>query len=269
MDTTGDTMRTRTQAWAGLATAGLLSAGLAAPAGGASTEASTGVAAAAPAVAGQPAVIGTRVIGRSVRGRPIRAFHLGNPDARWTVVAIGAMHGDEQQSRRPLDHLRDHRRVRGVDLWVLPVLNPDGYRRGTRKNAHGVDINRNFPVRWRDLDGSYESGPNPKSEPETRAALRFLRRIDPDRMISLHQPLFNVDAKSSKNPRFSRRVAREMRIPLGNVDCGGVCHGTMTQWFNKRLDGASITVELSARPSRRYLSHAGPDGLLRAIGARR
>jgi len=270
---TGAAMRTRTQAWVGVVAA-LMAAGLASPAGG------TGGAAAVPGAAGgptrvtgsatdRPAVIGRRVIGHSVRGRPLRAFHLGDPAASWTAVAIGAMHGDEQQTRLPLQHLLRHRPVDGVDLWVLPVLNPDGYRRGSRKNAHGVDLNRNFPVRWKDLDGDYESGPRPASEPETRATLRFLRRVDPDRMISLHQPLFNVDAKSSKRPLFSRRVARAMRIPIGNVDCGGVCHGTMTQWFNKRLHGASITVELSADPGRRYLSSIGPDGLLRAIGGRR
>ncbi len=218
---------------------------------------------------GEPTVIGRRVIGHSVLGRPIRAYHLGEPGARWTVVAVGAMHGDEQQSSRPLTHLRDHRPVRGVDLWVVPVLNPDGYQRGSRKNARGVDLNRNFPVRWRDLDGAYESGPRPASEPETRGMMRFLRNVRPDRMVSLHQPFYNVDAKDSKNPRFSRRVAKAMRIPLGNVDCGGVCHGTMTQWFNRRTDGASITVELAGDPSRRYLTDIGPNGLLRAVSGSR
>jgi len=252
--------------------AALLAAGLVVPAEGsadATVRADRGQAAARqpPAVIG-PRGVQHRVIGHSVRHRPINAFRLGDPDSGWTVVAIGAMHGDEPQSRRPLEHLRDHRPVHGVDLWVIPVLNPDGYHRGTRKNSHGVDLNRNFPVRWKDLDGGYESGPGPASEPETRVALEFLRRIDPDRMISLHQPFFNVDAKSSKLPRFSRQVANEMRIPLGDVDCGGVCHGTMTQWFNKRLDGASITVELAAAPSRSYLTGAGPNGLLREVGAR-
>jgi hypothetical protein len=241
----------------------MLVAGLAGPASGSPG----GQVAAAPAVTfgDRPTVIGRRVIGHSVRDRPIRAYHLGEPGARWTVVAIGAMHGDEQQSSRPLTHLREHQPISGVNLWVVPVMNPDGYHRGTRKNARGVDLNRNFPVRWRDLDGAYESGPRPKSEPETRAMIRFLRNVRPDRMISLHQPFFNVDARDSKNPRFSRRVARNMRIPLGNVDCGGVCHGTMTQWFNRRINGASITVELAGDPSRRYLTRIGPNGLLRAV----
>ncbi len=247
-------MHTRRVTWAVATGFAVLAAGLYPPAAPAAETRGDG-----------PTVIERRVIGYSVRDRPIRAYRLGERDARWTVVAIGAMHGDERKSNRPLEHLRDHQPVSGVNLWVVPILNPDGWHRGIRKNARGVDLNRNFPVKWRDLDGPYESGPRPKSEPETRAIMRFLGNVRPDRMISLHQPLFKVDAKSSKNPRFSRRVARNMRIPIGNVDCGGVCHGTMTQWFNKRTRGASITVELAAHPSEHYVTKVGPNGLLRAV----
>lgn len=267
-------MQTRTLLGAGTGALVLALLGTASPAPALGPAASTQPAPAAAGPAGvfdgaERAVIGRRIIGRSVRDRPIRAFHLGEPQARRTVVVIGAMHGNEEQSARPLAHLRDHQPVTGVDLWVIPVLNPDGFVRGNRRNARGVDLNRNFPVGWRDLDGTYESGPRPKSEPETRAVLRFLRRIDPDRMISLHQPLFAVDAKNSKNPRFSRRVARAMQLPISNVDCGGVCHGTMTMWFNRRLDGASITAELSASPSTMYLKNTAPNGILSAVGGSR
>ncbi len=251
----------------------VLAAGLYVPVAGA-----PGVQAAGAATAAGPtgildgperAVVNKRIIGRTVQDRPIRAFRLGDRANQWRVVAIGAMHGNEQQTPRPLLHLRDHQPITGVNLWVIPVMNPDGLRRGSRKNARGVDLNRNFPAGWRALDGNYESGPRPRSEPETRAVLRFLRRVNPDRMISLHQPLYAVDAKNSKNPRFSRRVANEMQLPIGNVDCNGTCHGTMTMWMNRRLDGASITAELSESPGETYLKNTAPNGILRAIGGSR
>lgn len=221
---------------------------------------------AAPAPVDRPAVVERVVIGHSVRDRPIVAWHLGEPGKR-KVLLIATMHGNEGKPRQILTSLRDGRRIRGIDLWVVPVYNPDGLVRGTRKNAHGVDLNRNFPYRWADLDGSYESGPRAGSEPETKAMMAFLRKIRPSKIISFHQPLYGVDT-DTKDRAFSRRVARALRLPTKSFTCGGVCHGTMTGWFNHHARGAAVTVEYGARPSRQQMTSA-PPRLLRLFGARR
>ena len=52
--------------------------------------------------------------------------------------------------------LRDGRKIQGIDLWVVPAYNPDGLARGTRRNAHGVDLNRNYPYHWAPLGGLFE-----------------------------------------------------------------------------------------------------------------
>ena len=96
-----------------------------------------------------------------------------------------------------------------VNLWVVPVYNPDGFARHTRKNAHGVDPNRNYPYKWARLTGGYDSGPKPASEPETRAMMRFLSRVKPAYVLSFHQPLHGVDI--TERPAFSRRVAQGAR----------------------------------------------------------
>ncbi|CAN5900373.1 hypothetical protein BH20ACT6_BH20ACT6_01580 [soil metagenome] len=148
-------MQTRTAVGASAVVLALLGAGLQAPVLGATSAAPGGGATTPTARAATPAgvldgperaVIAKRVIGRTVKDRPIRAYRLGERSNKWTVVAIGAMHGNEQQTPRPLLHLRDHLPIEGMNLWVIPVMNPDGYRRGTRKNARGVDLNRNFPA---------------------------------------------------------------------------------------------------------------------------
>lgn len=215
----------------------------------------------------RPAVVEQRVIGHSLTGTPIRAWRLGQPGRR-RVVLVSTMHGDEPHTRRILTSLRDGAPIRGIDLWVVPTYNPDGLARHTRKNARGVDLNRNFPHRWTDLDGPYESGRRPGSEPETRAMMRFLADIRPRRVISFHQPLVGVDT-DTKDASFARRLARALRLPRTTLDCGGVCHGTMTSWFNARFPGAALTVEYGEHPSRRRMAVEAPRQLLRVLGARR
>jgi hypothetical protein len=226
------------------------------------------VADAAPSVStsiARPAVIGRQVIGHSVQGRPIVAWHLGERGKR-KVVLISVMHGNEPAPKRILTDLRDGAAVHGLNLWVVPVYNPDGLAHHTRKNAHGVDLNRNYPFKWVNLDGSYESGPKPASEPETRSVMRFLSRVRPAYILSFHQPLHAVDV--TERPRFSKRVARALGLPMSRLTCGSTCHGTMTMWFNHRFAGFALTVEYGPHPSAARLA-AAPDKILHLFGGRR
>src|SRR5437764_5950976 len=112
------------------------------------------------------ALLAGALLGRSADGRPIQVVHVGDPHGI-PVLVVGAIHGNETAGiaiARALE--RTH--PLGVDLWIVPDLNPDGVAAGTRGNAHGVDLNRNFPWRWRRMDGVYESGPRPLSEREAR-----------------------------------------------------------------------------------------------------
>jgi protein MpaA len=212
---------------------------------------------------GPRTVIGKRVLGHSVEGRRITAYHLGEP-GRKKVVLISLMHGNEPAPRRILMNLVDGAPVHGIDLWVVPVYNPDGLARHTRKNAHGVDLNRNYPYRWIRQGGSYDSGPRPRSEPETRAMMRFLSRVRPAYVLSFHQPLHAVDV--TQRPRFSERVARALGLPMSRLQCGSTCHGTMTMWFNHRFRGFALTVEYGASPSRARL-RAAAGKVLKLFGA--
>jgi protein MpaA len=210
-------------------------------------------------------VLETRVLGTSVRGRPITAWHLDDvADGKRrgpTVVLIATMHGNEGAPRKILRSLRGSRSIHGADLWLVPVYNPDGLAAGSRRNAHGVDLNRNYPYHWADLDGSYESGPHPGSEPETKAMMHFLRDIRPDYVLSFHQPLHGVDT-DNKRPGFSRRVADLLDLPATTLDCGGVCHGTMTGWYNHNFKGFALTVEYGAHPPKRLMSRTAPRQVL-------
>jgi len=233
------------------------------------TGATLALGAGAAHAATRPAVIDRVVIGQSVKHRPIVAWHLGEPaPGRQTVLIVSTMHGNERQIQQIPEALRDGRRIKGADIWVLPVMNPDGLARNTRQNAHGVDLNRNFPTQWVHTTGHYASGPRAASEPETRAMMRFLLKIRPDRMISFHQPLHGVDY-NERRPTFSRHIARALRLPVSRVRCGGVCGGTMTQWFQAHLPGSAVTVEYGTRPSGWAMRKQAPTALLHLFGGRR
>src|SRR4051812_31595005 len=113
------------------------------------------------------------LIGRSVRGKPIVATRYGDAASNRVALVVGVIHGDEPGGLRVAAALRRIApSIEGAQLWVIPTVNPDGLRAHTRKNAHGVDLNRNFPYRWQDRipqSSGYYPGPHPASEPETRA----------------------------------------------------------------------------------------------------
>jgi protein MpaA len=111
--------------------------------------------AAAALLAAAPASARSVLLGRSWEGRPIRAVEVGNPSGT-RVLVFGCVHGTETAGI-PIARALERVRPRDLDLWIVPDLNPDGVAAGTRQNGRGVDLNRNFPWRWRPMGGVYES----------------------------------------------------------------------------------------------------------------
>ncbi|MCX6397877.1 MAG: DUF2817 domain-containing protein [Propionibacteriales bacterium] len=212
-----------------------------------------------------PTVSQVRVFGTSVKGRALRAYRVGDPAATRKVVLLSTMHGDEAGKARILLDLMRGPSISGADIWIIPYLNRDGFARGTRKNARGVDLNRNFPTDWKRQTGKYYSGRAAASEPETRALMRFLNAVDPDFVVSLHQPLYGVDTSYGKARPLALRLAQGLRLPRKVFNCTSGCHGTMTQWFNRHHAGAALTVEYGARVTTYQSQVTGPTGLLGAV----
>ena len=188
------------------------------------------------------------VIGHSVRGRPIVARVIGPAGAARKILIVGCIHGDECAGRPILSALARQRPPADVQLWLVPSMNPDGTAAGTRQNAHGVDLNRNFPFRWRPLAGpTYYSGPRPLSEPETRAAVRLIRRLKPAVTIWYHQHEDLVDM-AGRDRGIARRYARLSGL---RPTCLPFLPGTATSWSNHALPGTTaFVVELPAGPVR-------------------
>src|SRR5207245_11462808 len=114
----------------------------------------------------------------------------------------------------------------------------------TRQNAHGVDLNRNFPYRWQRLgrpgDLQY-SGPHALSEPESQIAYRLILAARPRITIWFHQPRGVVD-DSSGSRSIEARFSKLTGLPLGSLTR---YPGSAMGWQNHALpDTTAFVVEL-------------------------
>jgi protein MpaA len=196
----------------------------------------------------------TLLLDRSWQGRPIRAIEVGNPSGT-RVLVVGCIHGNETGGiavAHALERLSPH----GLDLWIVPDLNPDGVYAGTRQNAHGVDLNRNFPWRWRPMSCVYESGPRPLSEREARIAHALILRLHPHLTVWFHQHLDLVWA-SGGDRRIEKVFARVSGLPYHPMP---QLAGSAISWQNNTLHGTTAFAaelpagEPSAAAVKRYVA---------------
>ena len=187
-------------------------------------------------------------IGWSVDGRAIRPVVLGDPAAANRVLVVGCIHGNEPAGLAIARRLIAAGAPAGTEIVVVPSVNPDGCARGTRGNAHGVDLNRNFPSNWAAIGhrGSFQySGPRALSEPESRYSVALIERLQPQITIWFHQPQGIVRAWG-QSVATARRFAALAHYPYRSIEWP---YGTAANWQNHRFPGtASFVVELPPGP---------------------
>ncbi|KPJ14737.1 Carboxypeptidase B [Papilio machaon] len=169
-----------------------------------------------------PELIKLQTLGSSYQGRKMKLVKISqNPHAGNPIIFIDAgIHAREWVApamalylihRLVMDPEARKRDLRGVDWYVLPVVNPDGYEftrsskanrlwRKTRSkspisNCYGVDGNRNYGYQWavsgvsnNPCDMETYAGNKPFSEPETQM-VRDVMLSNADRIklyVSLH-----------------------------------------------------------------------------------
>ena len=119
------------------------------------------------------------VEGKTAQGRNVFLVHArGSAKPTFRVLFYAQQHGDEVSGKDALLYLvRDIARdpkvlPPDVDLWVMPMMNPDGGEAGTRRNSAGADLNRDHVTLF---------------QPETEALHRVARRVRPHLAVDGHE----------------------------------------------------------------------------------
>jgi carboxypeptidase T len=238
--------------------------------------------------AAAPDRVAMQAIGGSLEGRPIWAIRIGHIGPGVTPILVnGTQHAREwiaaMTTTCVADRLvRDYDRdpairafVDSTELWVVPVVNPDGYDytwgtdrywRKNRRGRFGVDLNRNFGVAWGgDGSSSRKSsevyrGEYAFSEPESAALRDFAKREGFAVHVDFHAygqlvlyPWSYTGAPAKDRDRFAAvgdRIASALFAPHGtrytlmqSVELYPAS-GTMEDWMYGELGAQSFTIEL-------------------------
>lgn len=146
-----------------------------------------------------PAITKLDTIGFSVLGRAILCLKISdNPlsdEDEPPLLFIGAHHGNEVHSieitLHQINYLTENygvvpevtQWVDNMEIWYVPLMNPDGREAMRRTNQNQVDLNRNYSFGFT-AGGNH--GPTPFSEPENRAIRDLAAQYPPIMSLSYH-----------------------------------------------------------------------------------
>ena len=188
--------------------------------------------------------------GRSVLGAPLLYYPC---KSECKLLVMAGIHGEEPETTFLLSRV-----LRAFDepfdsIAFILCANPDGAAFGTRGNANGVDLNRNFKtqnfstekVGSRSIleaprDTLLSPGAFAGSEPETQALVALIEKLKPVSVLAMHAPMGCVDAPQKTT--LVEGVMEAFNLPW-LPDIGYKTPGSFGTWCGER-NLECVTLEL-------------------------
>ena len=168
-------------------------------------------------------------LGRSVEGRDILCAAVHDPATVFgqgaRLMVIARQHGNETSGTEAALALVEHfarstgslerDTLRYLTIVAVPMANPDGAERGERRNARGVDLNRDWAS---------------QSQPETQAIARAVKAWKPHALLDLHE-LPQSSPKPAYAENFVETIGGGRAIPAALSDRTIATAAEMARWM--------------------------------------
>lgn len=239
-------------------------------------------------------------LGKSLENRSIWAIKISDNVAQEEeeaeVLFIGGHHAREWISvdvpfllaKYLLENYTTDTRIRNLvdsgEIWIVPLLNPDGHqysvtsdrlwrknRRNNGDGSFGVDLNRNYGFHWGGPGSSGDTfsetyrGPNAFSEPETQVVRDFAAQHDFLALLSYHNfsQLVLYPWGHTNDPAPDETKLNQMAVAMADSILSihnkqytpeqssdlYLASGDATDWLYGETSAPSFTIELRPRSS--------------------
>ncbi|MDH5718760.1 MAG: DUF2817 domain-containing protein [Spirochaetia bacterium] len=190
------------------------------------------------------------VVGQSAGKKDIMAKKLEAEKSKRKVLLIGGVHGNETEGVRFMvdfckEFAKDEQKSPfDFGLYLLPLLNPDGFFKYERKNAAGIDLNRNMSTKdWAEeyTEEKYNPGKYPGSEPESQILEQVVNMYKPNYIISFHswKPLININGPAEP---FAEKMKNKLKMKIVK-DIGYPTPGSLGTYAGWERNIPTITLE--------------------------
>lgn len=233
------------------------------------------------------------IIGYSALGQPIWSVQIGT--GKECIILFGAHHGREWMTSLLLmkmadrigtkmkNHDPNYEILDEISIIFVPMVNPDGvliqqgkteiYGKKLRNkwfkmnegshdfsrwkaNAQGIDLNRQYPAGWNDVQTNYEEpsykffkGNKPLQAPESKAAAFLIKKKKPLLISTYHSAgqeifyRFGHKQHLKRDTKIASEIAALTHYQLAKPpkEASG---GGLTDWFIAEYNRPALTIEI-------------------------